>query len=485
MPDSYYGGGNSNSGYGNIQTNWNSGGGGNSYNGSSSNGGIGNMGGGQGSTMGGVQPGQKQGQQSGVNAAAAAAAAMAVARAAQQAQQQKQQQSQQNRSPLQSRMVSSQGFGNLPETSMRPGPGFNGGLGIQPYGQGHLSAQAANMLAQASQVKQPNTSQWSGISGGTGLQAYGQGTRSAARANQISQATQVPGYGMPGLPGNIPNPNMHHETAMNGGFGIPGYGMGNNAGLPARQQPSQIASAPRFNGVGGGVGIQAYGNSVRSADAASGYSKATQVQGAPQVAAGTGSPAPTNYMAMRSALGELGGPLMPPQSLITAARSAGGNPMPAGGQVVAGPETQPDPPDSWYGSLKNKVGSGLEVAKAAGQKIYDSGATPEAVKGYAKGGLLGAALGYMTGGNPLGFAPQTAMQVYPGSMGISLSGAGGQGGGMSNPTGFGGNYGGGGKKKKKKPEDDTDTGGGTNSGGVNYPGYYSTWAGLPKGPVLG
>ena len=73
MPDSYFGGGNYNSGYGNVQTNWNSGGG-TSYNGSGGNGG-GTMGGGgvNQSTQQGMQPGQKQGQQQGgVNAAAAA-----------------------------------------------------------------------------------------------------------------------------------------------------------------------------------------------------------------------------------------------------------------------------------------------------------------------------------------------------------------------------------------------------------------------------
>lgn len=477
-------GGTFNGGYGssvgNVIGNYNMGGSRTGYTGTSS-------GGGGAAQSGQAAQGQSaQGQQGSVNAAAAAAAAMAVARAAQAAQQQRQQQSQQSRSPLQNRTISSQGFGNLPETSVRSGPGFNGGLGIQPYGQGHLSAAGANARSMATQVSQPSPMQWAGISGGIGLQPYGQGTRTASRANQISQATQVPGYGMPELPGNIPNQNMHHETAMNGGFGIPGYGMGNNIGLPARQQPSQIAATPRFNGVGGGAGVQAYGNSVRSAEAASRLAMQTQVPQSTSVAARPAGTMPTNYFAMRSALGQLGGPLMPPQTLITAARSAGGNPMPAGGQVVAGPETQPDPPDLWYNNLKNKVGEGLQTAKALGQQVYDLPGTTEqksaAVKGLASSGLLGATLGYLTGGNPLGFAPSTGLQVYPGSNGSTLSGGGG------------GNYVGS-KKPKKKDDDEEKDGWGKDKGGapggttpvktINYPQYYSTWAGLPTGPVLG
>lgn len=459
----------------------------------------------------GVQAAQKpQGQQGGVNAAAAMAAAAAVARAAQQAQQQRQTQQGQGSkgSPLQRNVVSSQGFGNLPETSMRPGPGFNGGMGMQPYGQGHLSAGGANRLSLGTQVG-PTLSRWAGISGGSGLQPYGQGTRTAERANQISMATQVPGR--LSLPGRIDNPNMHHETAMNGGFGIPGYGAGNTASLPARTTPqTQVAGTPRFTGIGGGAGVQAYGQSVRPAAAATRTAQLTQVPQFASPMAGQGQPGfnqhsktngldpmelrseydkfaladrvtapptrtatatpPTNFFAMRKALGELGGPMMPPQTLITAAQSAGG-------QVASGPETQPDPPNSWWESAKKRAGNGLEAAKAAGQQIYDAPGTVEqkaaAIKGNAQGGLLGAALGYLTGGSPLGFAPSNAFQAYPGSTNAGGSGL------VRNPQA------GAPQKKKKKKPDDATGGGGSNAGGPVYPGYYSTWAGLPKGPVLG
>ena len=506
MPDSFFGGGNYNSGYGSSKST--------GYNGSGGGGTIFGGGGSQGGTNAGTGTGAGNGTGSkpngggGVNAAAAAAAAMAVANAAQRAQQQKQQQQgQQNRSPLDRRVISSQGFGNLPDASMRPGPGFNGGLGLQAFGQGHLPAAGANLIA---------------------------------------RSTQLQGLGSkPSLPGAIPNQNMKHETTMNGGFGMPGYGLRNNASLPTRAPQTQIAATPRFTGIGGGVGVQAYGQSVRPAADATRTSLATQVRGSPQVAMGKPTPAAYSPMAGQGQPGfnqhsKING--LDPAELrreFDGFASAnyglpGAAPDP---NIASGPETMPDPPDSWLGSLGAKVGNGLEAAKLAAGQIAKLPGNPDQQAALIKnaaggGGLLGKALapvqyagdmandwvkgnlkapegvknaalgagqaigsvipGY-TGGAPT-FAPSTGLQVYPGSTGQALSGAGGQspgggggGGGMSGPSTFsgGGLLGGGIRRKKKKKDDDAGSGGGTNTGGPKYPAYYSTWAGLPTGPVLG
>ena len=141
-------------------------------------------------------------------------------------------------------------------------------------------------------------------------------------------------------------------------------------------------------------------------------------------------------------------------------------------------------PLEYAGNAANEwVGNNLSAPKGV--------QTAAADLGHAIGGWLPK--GNSTGGL-LGFAPSTGLQVYPGSTGSPLSGAGGGGiGGSSGGSKSGerqGNYWPGSpysngtghededeeeKKKKKKPPVTPTT------GGPRYPTYYSTWANLPTG----
>ena len=528
MPDSYFGGGNYNSGYGNVQTNWNSGGG-TSYNGSGGNGG-GTMGGGgvNQSTQQGMQPGQKQGQQQGgVNAAAAAAAAMAVAKAAQQAQQQRQQQSQQNRSPLQMQ-------NQMRAVSRGPGMLNNGMPGVQNLNHGQVVNSLAGAFADKTGQVGPQYSKTANdlqrsipLAARTlGGEVYGlpqndytaaantMQNRMALRQNDIGSKAL---YGDGTLGGTLKgyDANGLRYASTGGRSGVP-----QNSAYKATQ-PGTTEYNKGLLGLADANSMKWRSESPKQVVDATHYYTGAQ----PKWARGQEN---TKYGAHKFST---------PRDEFTrtqVAQARGNTPQPLGSQIAA-TAGQPLAPQQGWGDWASNLAqqgngylqSGLQQAKAAADQINtlpgDANQQAALIKNATGGGgLLGKALApvqyagdtvnswmkenlsapdkvknmasqagsYIGGvlpGSPgaaLGFAPQTAMQVYPGSMGAMLSGAGGQGGGMSNPTGFGGNYGGGGKKKKKKPEDDTDTGG-TNTGGVNYPSYYSTWAGLPKGPVLG
>lgn len=238
------------------------------------------------------------------------------------------------------------------------------------------------------------------MQGGLGMTAFGKSTMTAqnvARNSGIPRLTgntpslgkvytdRVPQSGLPDLPPAIPSANPRPDVA--GGQAFVKSSL--NYSPPGVKDPARVPSIDNDNFLQPAMEAQDRRRQMEAAMQAP--------IGGISPMAGQGQPGFNQYSNTNGA-----DPMDARREFDQFASANYGMPDPS---IPSGPETMPDPPDSWMGSLKEKAGDFLQQAKTAGQEIYDSGATPEVIKGYATGGPLGAAMGYIgglfggTGGN--------------------------------------------------------------------------------------